>query len=334
MLASEAMRTSSASWIFAVMSVICFNANSAFGAEVIRMGMIGLDTSHVPAFTKIFNDPKATGELAGFKVVAGYPGGTDIPPSRDRVKKFTADIQQMGVEIVDNIPALLTKVDVVLLMSVDGRIHLQEAEPVIAAGKPLFIDKPMAGSLRDGIKIAELAQAKEVPWFSSSSVRYYPGFQKLSKSDGLIGAQTWGACTYLEGTPDMFYYGIHGIEALYTLMGAGCESLTRTQTTDTDVVTGVWKDGRVGSYRGIRKGKAEFGGVAFMAKEIKPVEVGGGYEALCIEIAKFFRTGKAPIPPEETLEILAFMEAADESKRRGGAPVKLEEVMKIAREAR
>ena len=113
---------------------VCINARAAEPAPL-RAGMIGLDTSHVPAFTKIFNGPKATGDLAGIKVVAGYPGGTDIPASRDRVRNFTEQLRGMGVEIVETIPQLLEKVDVVFLESVDGRIHLQEATPVIKAGQ-------------------------------------------------------------------------------------------------------------------------------------------------------------------------------------------------------
>jgi hypothetical protein len=296
--------------------------------------MIGLDTSHVPAFAKIFNDPKAAGDLAGIKVVAGYPGGTDIPASRDRVKGFTEQLRGMGIEIVDSIPKLLEKVDVVLLESVDGRIHLQEAIPVIQAGKPLFIDKPVAGSLADAIAIYELAKKGNVPCFSSSSVRFSPGIQELLKNEQLgtiAGAVTWGSCTYQEGTPDMFFYGIHGIEPLYVLMGTGCETVSRIQTKDTDVVSGIWKDGRVGTYRGIRKHKADFGAVAFGSKAIVQSGREGGYEELCQEVGRFFRTGKSPVPADETIEIFAFMEAADESKRQGGAPVALAGVLAKAR---
>src|SRR5437667_3770696 len=145
----------------------------------LRAGMIGLDTSHVPAFAELFNNPKATGEIAGIRIVAGYPGGTDIPASRDRVGKFTEQLRGMGIEIVKTIPKLLEKVDVVLLESVDGRIHLQEAVPVLKAGKPLFIDKPVAGSLADAIVIYELARKHNVPCFSSSSLRFSPGIQDL-----------------------------------------------------------------------------------------------------------------------------------------------------------
>ena len=174
-------------------------------AATIRAGIIGLDTSHVPAFTKLFNSTSAGSELAGIKVVAGYPGGTDYPPSRDRVAKFTEQLRGMGVEIVDSIPKLLERVDVVLLESVDGRIHLQEATPVLEAGKALFIDKPLAGSLVDAIAIDELARRRGVPYFSSSSSRFGAGLrdlkQKPRRSALSSAANVWGPCSYPEGDP-------------------------------------------------------------------------------------------------------------------------------------
>jgi predicted dehydrogenase len=315
--------------------VLCLGAKApAADPASLRAGMIGLDTSHVPAFAKFFNNPKATGDLTGIRIVAGYPGGTDLPASRDRVKGFTEQLRGMGVEIVETIPQLLEKVDVVLLESVDGRIHLREAIPVIQAGKPLFIDKPAAGSLADTIAIYERAAKHKVPCFSSSSLRFAPGIQELLKNEklgALAGAITWGSCTYQEGTPDLFFYGIHGIEPLYALMGTGCETVTRIQTKDTDVVSGVWKDGRVGTYRGIRRNKADFGAIAFGSKGIAQSGREGGYEELCREIARFFKTGKSPVPADETIEIFAFMEAADESKRQGGAPVSLARVLTQAK---
>src|SRR5437773_6175845 len=303
--------------LFTFVLSVCASARAA-DPSPLRAGMIGLDTSHVPAFAKIFNDPKATGDLAAIKVVAGYPGGTDIPASRDRVGKFTEQLRGMGIEIVDSIPKLLEKIDVVLLESVDGRIHFQEAVPVIEAGKPLFIDKPVAGSLADAIVIFKLAKKHNVPCFSSSSLRFAPGIQELLKNEKLgtiAGAATWGPCTYQEGTPDMFFYGIHGIEPLYALMGTGCGTVTRTQTKDTDLVSGVWKDGRIGSYRGIRKNKAEFGAVAFGSKGIVQTGREGGYEELCAEVGRFFKTGKPPVRAEQTTASFAFMEAAYESRR-------------------
>jgi predicted dehydrogenase len=322
----------------AVLPWLCHPLAQAADPNVqpLRAGMIGLDTSHVPAFAKYFNRPKANSDGLGIRIVAGYPGGTDIPASRDRVRKYTEELRGLGAEIVDTIPALLGKVDVVLLESVDGRIHWQEAVPVIEAGKPLFIDKPAAGSLADVIAIFELAKKHRTPCFSSSSLRYYPGIQALLKSSQvgrIAGAATWGPCSYQEGIPDMFYYGIHGIEALYTLMGPGCQTVTRVTTQDTDHITGVWPDGRIGTYRGIRRNKEDFGALVFGSSGIVQAEKSGGYEELCREIDRFFQTRQSPVSADETIEIFAFMEAADESKRLGGAPVSLNEVLAKARAA-
>ena len=310
-------------------------APPAQGADVLRAGIIGLDTSHVRAFTSIINAPDASGDLAKLQVVAGYPGGTDIPASRDRVAGFTEALRSQGVEIVETIPALLEKVDVVLLESVDGRIHLEEATQVIQAGKPLFIDKPLAGSLVDAIAIMELARRHQVPCFSASSIRFSPDLQGLLADDRvgeIVGAVTWGPCSYQEGTPDMFFYGIHGIEGLFTLMGPGCVSVTRSSTEGTDVITGIWRDGRIGTYRGLRQGKAAFGATAFGTEGIATIDRASAYEQLCQQIAAFFQTGQPPVSADETLEIFAFMEAAQQSKEQGGAPVSLEPVLTAARQ--
>lgn len=307
-------------------------------AKVIRAGIIGLDTSHAPAFTDLFNDPKAAGELAGIKVVAAFPGGSeDLPSSRDRVAGYTKDLREKGVEIVDSIPTLLEKVDVVLIESVDGRKHLEQARPVFAADKPVFIDKPLAGSLADAVAIAELAKKHNVAWFSASSLRFSPGILSMRGGNEMVGdvlgCVAWSPSPTDPTHPDLFWYGIHGVETLFTIMGPGCVSVTRTNTPDTDVVTGTWAGDRVGTFRGIRKGADDYGAMVFGTKGIAPSGGFGGYQPLVVEIAKFFKTGKAPVAPEETLEIIAFMEAAEESKRQGGKPVTIESVMGKAREA-
>lgn len=300
----------------------------------LRAGIIGLDTSHVPAFTRLFNNPKADGDLAGITVVAGYPGGTDMPASRDRVAKFTEQVRTMGVEIVDSIPKLLEKVDVVLLESVDGRIHLAEACEAFKGGKPVFIDKPVAGTLPEAIAVFELARQSKVPCFSSSSSRFGADLRALLGNEevgDVIGATTWGPCSYQSGTPDLFFYAIHGVESLFTLMGPGCKSVSRAKAPSQDQVTGVWQDGRVGTYRGILKGKAEFGATVYGSKSVQHGGRTISYEALCRQVGRFFRTGVAPVSAGETIEIFAFMEAADESQRQGGKPVELAGVLEKAK---
>ena len=312
-------------------------AGSAFSQETLkplRAGIIGLDTSHVPAFTKLFNNPKADGDLAGIKVVAGYPGGTDMPASKDRVAKFTEQVRGMGVEIVDSIPKLLEKVDVVLIESVDGRIHLKEAREVFQSGKLVYIDKPIAGTLPETIALFELAKKHHVKTWSSSSSRFGADLLALKGNEeigDILGVTTWGPCSYQSGTPDLFFYAIHGIESLFTLMGTGCETVSRSKGPITDQVTGMWKDGRIGTYRGILKGKSEFGAIVYGSKGVRQGAKTISYEALCRQIGKFFRTGEPPVSEAETIEIFTFMEAADESLRQGGKPVSLVDVLAKAK---
>jgi len=302
----------------------------------IRVGIIGCDTSHVTAFTDILHSPKAEGDLAGFRVVAAFPGGSpDVASSRDRIAGFVKTLKDKhNVEIVGSIEELLKKVDVVLLESVDGRPHLEQARLVLLAGKPVFIDKPMGGSLADVVQIFQLAAKQKVPVFSSSSLRFHPGLVAMKNNPKLgdvRGCDVFSPCSLEEHHPDLYWYGVHGVETLYAVMGTGCEKVVRVQTKGTEFVTGVWKDGRIGTFRGIRDGKADYGATVFGTKGVLKNSGSGGYEPLLVEICKFFRTGRPPVAAEETIEMFTFMEAADESKRQGGVPVTLEGVLAKAR---
>jgi predicted dehydrogenase len=293
-----------------------------------RIGMIGLDTGHSKEFAKSLNAPGADSYL-GYRVVAAYPKGTEnITEWKNQIPALTADVKSRGVEIVDSMEELLDKVDVVLLTCIDGNRHLEQALPVIRAGKPLFIDKPFTASLSDAYAIAEAAKAHNVPLFSSSSLRYMEGMANfLEKTGKVTGADAYSPSYIEEHHPDLFWYGIHGVEILFTVMGAGCKSVQRIATEHTDCVTGIWKDRRIGTFRGIRSGAANYGATVFGEKGIKVLDNYTGYDPLLVKIAEFYDSGISPVPIEETLEIIAFMEAAEESKRNRGAAVDMEALM-------
>src|SRR5262245_6535349 len=249
--------------LLAFVAVSVLPLRSGEGKTVLKAGIIGLDTSHVPAFTGLLNNPKDA-DFQGVKVVAAYAGGShDIPSSKDGLEGFTREVRdKYGIEIVDSIDELLKKVDVVLLESVDGRKHLEQATPVIKAGKKLFIDKPIAGSLADCLMIFELARAHKVPVFSSSALRFASGVVAVKsnpKVGKVQGCVAWSPCPLEEHHPDLFWYGVHGVETLFAIMGPGCQNVTRTHAKDADVVTGTWKNGRIGTFRGIRSGKQDYG---------------------------------------------------------------------------
>jgi len=304
-------------------------------ADDLRIGMIGLDTSHIGAFAKLLNDANDPQHVAGGKVTAAFKGGSsDIESSYSRVDGYTRELQEKyGVKVYDSIEEMCKNVDAVMLESVDGRPHLEQVRPVIAARKPVFIDKPMAGSLHDVIEIFRLAKEAKVPCFSASSYRFYKSLTDVLKQDigEVRSCISIGPCHLEPHHPDLFWYGVHPVEALFTVMGSGCETVVRTATPDTDVVTGTWKDGRVGVLYGIRTSGTPHKVVVFGSKAVAEQENSGDYAALVVEIVKFFRTGVAPVSAEETINMFAFMEAADESKRQGGASVKIGDVMARAK---
>ena len=307
--------------------------SAAHAAEPIRVGIIGLDTSHAPAFMKLFNTTDAADHVPGCRVVAAFPQGSrDIESSVSRVPEYTKLMQEAGVEIVDSIDNLLEKVDAVLLESNDGRVHLEQVAPVLASGKRVFIDKPLAGSLADAIAIFQLAAHHNAPVFTASGLRFGEATQAVRNGSvgRVLGASTYSPCSLEATHMDLAWYGIHGCEALFTLMGTGCQQVTRAHSDDFELVTGVWEGGRMGTFRGIRSGKAGYGGTAFGEKGIEAAGGFDGYRPLVVAIAEFFATGEPPVAPAETIELFAFMEAADESRRRGGAPVTLAEVMEKA----
>jgi hypothetical protein len=303
----------------------------AWGGEL-RVGIIGCDTSHATAFTEVINNPAARGHVPGAKVVAVFKGGSpDIESSWSHVEEYTRTLQtKYGVRVYDTIDAMCRDVDCVLLESVDGRPHWAQVQPVLAAGRPVYVDKPMAGSLRDVLEIFNLARKARVPLFSASSLRYGKNTQAVRR--GAIGrvtrAETTSPSPLEPHHPDLFWYGVHGVESLFTVMGPGIERVRRGTTASGLIeVVGTWKDGRPGIYRE-SKG---YGGTASGTKGEMSVGNFDGYEPLVAEIVKFFQTRVVPVEPRETIEIFAFMEAADESKRRGGAEVKVQDVLKQAR---
>jgi len=300
------------------------------GADL-RIGVIGCDTSHVTAFTETLNNPDAKGHVGGGKVVAAFKGGSkDIPSSAMRVEGYTKTLQEKyGVKIFSSIDQMCEEVDAVLLESVDGRPHLEQVKPVLKAHKPVFIDKPMASSLHDAVEIFRLAAEAKVPVFSSSGLRFSKTNQAVRR--GSIGrvtyAETYGPCETEPHHPDLFWYGVHGVESLFTVLETGCETVQRGTTPDGKIeVIGTWSGGRKGIFRE-DKG---FHGLARGDKGEAQAGSFDGYVPLVAAIMEFFKTGIAPVKPEETIEILAFLEAADQSKRERGREVKLRDVMRRA----
>ena len=264
------------------------------------------------------------------QVILGCPGESKIMP--ERIPGYIAEMKKLEIPLVDKPEDMIGKVDGIMIKSQEGGAHLERARPFLEAGLPCFIDKPFTCSVADARKIADLAGKKKTPVFSSSSLHYTAElveFMKDDKHGKLVGALTYGSAPLFEKdaglNPGLYHYGIHAVEMLYTLMGPGCEHLTCTHSSGVDVVTGQWKDGRVGTVRGIRP-KADYGFVAFAEKGVYPVAAKSkfGYRDLLKEVVAFFTTKKAPVPIAVTVEIMAFIEAANRSGINHGVGAKVE----------
>lgn len=325
-------------------------AGFAKGDEPFRIGIVGLDNYQAVAFTSLFHDPAAEGDLKGLRVVAAYAGGSpDIAESVESLPKWIPASRDLGVEIVDSIDKVLEKSDGILLMSLDGRVHWPHFKVVAKAGKPVYIGRPLVASLADAVRVFDLAKSSGTPVFSCSQHRFSPGFigmRNHPEVGAVLGCDVFGGCPMEPSHPDLFWHAVHEVETLYTIMGPGCASVTRASTPQAEFVTGTWTDGRIGTFRGIRAGAIKYRAMVFGDKGISPSGDYGydvpvnwvaphgeymGYKGLAREIGRFMRTKEPPVPAEETLEIFAFMEAAHESKARGGAPVELAEILAKAK---
>ena len=331
-LATMAKRT-----LLSLLAALAFgmtNASPSLAADL-RIGMIGLDTSHAQEFTARLNDPANTSYVPGARVVAAYPiASPDLPASAERVEGFTKTVRdKYGVRIVKSIPELLQTVDAVMILSLDGRAHLEQIKAVLPAKKPVFLDKPVAASLKDAVEIYKLAEAAGTPLLSASALRWYPSVMEVAnaKIANPSGAISSGPAPKAPFHPDLFFYGIHPTESLFTVLGSGCVSVVCTSSPGASVVTGQWVDGKVGTLYAMHTWPAPYKVTLFGKDRVADQRPDtGDYTPLVREIVKFFQSGKPPVIAAKTLEIYAFMEAADESKRRHGEPVTLHEVLETA----
>ena len=293
--------------------------------EVLKLGMVGLDTSHCPAFAELLHNEEGEHYVDGGRITAAYPGGSELfSKSIERVEGFTEKLrEQYGVCIVDSVEEAAEGVDAVFLESVDGRQHLEQFEKIAPFGKPVFIDKPLATSLSEAERIMELSEKYGSPVFSCSAIRYASGIAELGSGENAAGCITYGPVDVLDDYPGYFWYGVHCAEVLFSKMGSGCREVSVNRAGIADVITGKWSDGRVGAVYGYRiEGVGRFGCTIFAGGGTETGEAGGTppYYALMLpEIIRFFRTGETPVSKGEMLEIVAFLEAAGESRQTGRA---------------
>ena len=329
-------------------------------AEPVRVGLLGIDNFGSVAYTEFLNRPHAEGDFAGVRVVAAYPIGSDDYPESDKlVEQWKKQLLRMyqqpkepkdavpPIEMVNSVDELLQRCDAIMIFSMDGRLHLQQATAVLKAGKRLFISRPLASSPEDAIAILKLSAETKTPCWSSSQHRYSTGFSGMRNHPEVgrvLGCDVYGGWSVNAPEADKLTRPLHSIETLYTIMGPGVVSVSCTSAATAESITAVWNDGRVGTYRGIKVGAVKYSATVFGDKGVSTAGIYGhgvpvngivptddkyvGYEGLAIEIAKFLKGGPVPVSAAETLEIFAVMQAAEVSKAQNGAIVRLQNLSK------
>ena len=291
---------------------------------MIRIGIIGLDSTHAVEFVRRFNVERIAADVRVVAACAGAP--TTFPLSLGRSERIERQVRdEFAVPVFNSAEEILERIDAVLLLSCDGRTHHREIQPVLAARKPVFIDKPLSADWREAAEILRDARVAAAPCFSASALRFRltGELKDRLRSQSPVTLRV-DVPRYREpGHPDLSWHGIHGVEAGYAMLGAGCRSVHRVITPDTDVTTGLWPNG---SSLLINRTLEDSGREFRMTVALSDGEHllrGHDYRGLVEAIVAFFRTGRPPVSAAEMVEVLAFIAAADESRAVGGAAVAL-----------
>lgn len=294
-----------------------------------RIGMIGLDTSHVSAFAGLLNDASHEYHVPGGRVVAAFPGGSpDFDLSIGRVENYTEELRdKYDVKIFSAIEDVAEQSDIIFIESVDGRVHASQFEKVAPYGKPVFIDKPLSVSSSDAERIRSAAETYRVPVMSCSALRFCDDLiEALAHGrDDVIGCDVCGPMAEQPTQPGLFWYGIHMIDMVVAVMGADCVQVRAERRGGHDLVNMTWTDGRIACAHGLRDGHRQFGMMLHRSDRVTFIDGSKGrpfYANLLSAIMKSLSDGDTAVPLNESLEVVRIIEAANES-RESEKPVSL-----------
>ncbi|GAB5562866.1 MAG: Gfo/Idh/MocA family oxidoreductase [Synoicihabitans sp.] len=295
----------------------------------IKIGIVGLDSSHAPKYTELLQDTSHPHHVSGGRIVAAYAGGSDNwELSYARLPGFRAEMaDRFDVPIHDSIEAVAEASDALMILSVDGRVHRAQFETVTTAapGKPIYVDKPLACAKSEAQAMAGRAAASDTPVFSSSVWRFAPGVIKAqaAMAGGSQKAKLHGMWPLHPGLHGWAFYGVHHIELLYALMGSGCERVRCENEGSHETITGYWPHGRTGTITTDHEKETPFAGEITggdgqpLALDLE-VTISELYSAFLTKALEFFRGDPVPVPLTETCETIAFLESAWRSRESAG----------------
>lgn len=294
--------------------------------STLKIGIIGLDSSHAGQYTKLLHEIDHAHYVPGGQIVAAYAGGSpDWELSHGRVPGFREEITAgYGVPVYDTIADVVAAADALMILTIDGRVHVEQFAAVAGAGKPVYIDKPLTATSAEAQELATLAETTSTPVFSSSVWRYAEGLREAmaalagpAKHVALHGM--WPEHPGLHGWT---WYGIHQVEIAYKIMGVGCRKVACVREGASEVITAFWDEGRTVTIATNHDQNLTNGGWVADEQGTHAIAVRDTmherYAAFLRSYLNFCQSGPAPVALDETVETIAFMETAWQSREQGG----------------
>ncbi|HEY3397437.1 MAG TPA: Gfo/Idh/MocA family oxidoreductase [Armatimonadota bacterium] len=274
---------------------------------MIKLGLIDLCTSHCEAWLPLLR------EMEGVEVTAVADTGGCRPP--DFVKEYA---EKFGIpHVCADAEEVAELTDAGIVWSANWGFHLPHARPYLERGKPVFIDKPAVGNLRELNELLYLQARHGSLVMTGSSCRYAYEVQELIARREEIGEVI---TVWAQGPGDFFSYGIHTVEMFQGYLGPGARFVRHVGAQgDTDVFLCQYTEGPAVFYQlgsPHRTWRLLLNSASGLHEAtLDPSRI---YQALIEKFVAAIREGTPPWPLEAQLECIKIALAARIARREGG----------------
>jgi virulence factor len=288
---------------------------------MMRIGAIGIDTSHLPEFTRRIREMHDAGTTACL-VTRSFDAGDHGWPVGEDVDNWRRATEELGVTAASSMDELLDDVDGVMVLAIDGHRHLELARPALERGLPTYIDKPLTCSSGEATGILRLARASGAPCYSASSLRFATELERIDLGElgDLVAIDAFGPGELNPSMEGLFHYGVHTLEMVDAIWGPGVARVRAIEDEQRHLVDLEYGDGRHAHLRLERAGAYDFGATIHGEKGVTQfcVDFGPVYTRLVQAMTQFFSGGGAPVELLDIVKTVAVMEAGNASCREGG----------------
>jgi predicted dehydrogenase len=295
--------------------------------DVIRIGAVGADSSHLPEFTRRIKALSEQGDTRCRVTTLFDPGQHDLVDA----PKWLKAAQELGVSLAPSLDELLSNVDGVMVLAVNGNKHLSYALPALEKGLPTYIDKPLTCDLEQARQLLAVSRQRRARCYSASSLRFAPEVEAARQDSELgkmVAIDAFGPGQLHKMMEGLFFYGVHVIEMVDAIWGPGVRRVSAVHLEDRDLVDLDYHDGRYARMRLDRRGSYSFGATVHGEKKTRQftVDFAPVYMRLIQGTTRFFEGGPEPARLRDIVENVAVMEAGNASMKQDGAWISVPEV--------